>query len=283
MSTPDKTQDSGDVPEICFGESEHSLLCCNPLFYGSLFAGVGGFDLGFDEAGMKCKWQVELDEYRRKILNQRWPNATQWDDIRTFQPTHVDVVCGGFPCQDISNAGKREGIGGERSGLWSEYARIIRTIRPRFVVIENVSALLVRGFERVLGDLAALGYDAEWECIPASAFGAYHERERVFVVAYCQGEYGHTRRLLEASENRRTQLEFRRFRSMVDATERRKRNIRFEHEPRLARMVDGIPNRTHRIEGLGNAVYPAIAEYIGQRIVESVGVSDYLTENHYGD
>jgi DNA (cytosine-5)-methyltransferase 1 len=250
-----------------------SGLRCNQLFYGSLFAGVGGFDLGFDAAGMKCKWQVELDEYRRKILNQRWPDAKQWDDIRTFEPTAVDVVCGGFPCQDISNAGKREGIDGERSGLWSEYKRIICTIRPRFVVIENVSALLVRGFDRVLGDLASLGYDAEWECIPASAFGAYHERERVFIVAYGQGEYGNARRLLEASEERRTQFEFRRLRSMVDATERRERNIRFEHEPRVARMVDGVPNRTHRIEGLGNAVYPAIAEYIGQRIVEAVGVS----------
>lgn len=254
-------------------KDSQAAIGINPLFYGSLFAGVGGFDLGFDAAGMKCKWQVELDDYRRKILNQRWPDAEQWDDITTFKPTPVDVVCGGFPCQDISNAGKCEGITGERSGLWSEYERVIRTIRPRFVVIENVSALLVRGFERVLGDLAALGYDAEWECIPASAFGAYHERERIFVVAYGQGEYGNARRLLEASEERRTQIEFGRLRRMVDATERRERNVRFEHEPRVARMVDGVPNRTHRLEGLGNAVYPAIAEFIGQRIVETVGVN----------
>lgn len=254
-------------------QTTSSPLRINPLFYGSLFAGAGGFDLGFDAAGLKCKWQVEIDEYRRNILNQRWPDAEQWDDITTFEPTPVDIVCGGFPCQDISNAGKRAGIEGERSGLWSEYVRVIRTIRPRFVVIENVAAILVRGFDRVLGDLASLGYDAEWECIPASAFGAYHERERVFVVAYGQGEYGHARRLLEASEDRRTQLEFRRLRSMVDATERRERNIRFEHEPRVARMVDGVPNRTHRLEALGNAVFPPIAEYIGQRIVEAVGVS----------
>jgi DNA (cytosine-5)-methyltransferase 1 len=239
------------------------------ITFGSLFAGIGGFDLGFERAGMVCKWQVEIDDYRQKILKQWWPDATQWDDIRTFEPTHVDVVCGGFPCQDISNAGKRKGIDGERSVLWSEYARIVRTIRPRFVVIENVSALLVRGFERVLGDLAALGYDAEWECIPASAFGAYHERERVFIVAYVQGEYGNARRLLEASEEWRTQLEFRRLRSMVDATERRERNIRFEHEPRVARMVDGVPNRTHRLEGLGNAVVPQVAEWIGKQIVEA--------------
>lgn len=240
-----------------------------PLTFGSLFAGVGGFDLGFERAGMVCKWQVEIDEYRRSILEQHWPDAKRWDDIRTFDPTTVDVVCGGFPCQDISNAGKREGISGERSGLWSEYVRIIRTIQPRFVVIENVAVILVRGFERVLSDLSESGYDAEWEVLPASAFGAYHERERVFIVAYRQGIYGDAWRVLEASEDWRAQMEFGRLRRMVDATERRERNIRFEHEPRVARMVDGVPNRTHRIEALGNAVVPQVAEWIGTQLVAS--------------
>jgi DNA (cytosine-5)-methyltransferase 1 len=241
-----------------------------PLTFGSLFAGIGGFDLGFERAGMVCKWQVEIDDYRRSILEQHWPDAERWGDIRTFKPSSVDVVCGGFPCQDISNAGKREGISGERSGLWSEYVRIIRTIQPRFVVIENVAAILIRGFERVLSDLAESGYDAEWEVLPASAFGAYHERERLFIVAYRQGIYGDAWRVLEASEDWRAQMEFGRLRRMVDATERRERNIRFEHEPRVARMVDGIPNRTHRIESLGNSVVPQVAEWIGRRIVEAV-------------
>jgi site-specific DNA-cytosine methylase len=97
---------------------------------------------------------------------------------------YVDVLCGGFPCQDISVAGRGEGIDGARSGLWAEYARLIRELRPRYVVVENVAALLARGMERVLGDLAACGYDAEWDCIPASAVGAPHRRDRVWLVAY---------------------------------------------------------------------------------------------------
>jgi site-specific DNA-cytosine methylase len=101
---------------------------------------------------------------------------------------YVDVLCGGFPCQDLSYAGKGAGLDGERSGLWGEYARLIRELRPRYVVVENVSALLARGLGRVLGDLAACGYDAEWDCIPASAVGAPHRRDRVWLVAYPGGE-----------------------------------------------------------------------------------------------
>ena len=100
----------------------------------------------------------------------------------------VDIICGGFPCQDISVAGKGAGIEGSRSGLWSEYARIISEVRPRYVIVENVAALLGRGLERVLGDLAALGFDAEWHCIPASAVGAPHRRDRVWIVAYAGSE-----------------------------------------------------------------------------------------------
>jgi DNA (cytosine-5)-methyltransferase 1 len=104
----------------------------------------------------------------------------------TAKSSYVDVLCGGFPCQDISNAGKRTGIDGERSGLWSEYARVIGELRPRYVIVENVAALLGRGIERVLGDLAALGFDAEWHCIPASAVGAPHRRDRVWIIAYAK-------------------------------------------------------------------------------------------------
>ena len=157
------------------------------LTFGSLFAGIGGFDLGFERAGMVCRWQVEIDQECRNDLAMRWPNVRQHDDVRTWgSPTAepVDVICGGFPCQDISNAGLRKGITGERSGLWSEIARIAGDLQPRFVVVENVSALLGRGMGRVLGDLATLGYDAEWECLPASAFGAHHRRDRVFIIAY---------------------------------------------------------------------------------------------------
>jgi DNA (cytosine-5)-methyltransferase 1 len=170
-----------------------------PLTFGSLFAGVGGFDLGFERAGMRCIWQVEKDKYATKVLAKHWPTVRRWDDVCTFPPEPAadwscDVICGGFPCQDISNAGKREGIDGARSGLWREYARIIRVLRPRYVVVENVAALLVRGMDRVLGDLARSGYDAEWSCISCCSMGAPHMRERLFIVAYPESKQGWRKR-----------------------------------------------------------------------------------------
>jgi DNA (cytosine-5)-methyltransferase 1 len=156
--------------------------------FGELFAGIGGFSLGLERAGMTCKWQVEIDPYATAVLNKHWPDVPKHDDVRTFPPTHddysVDLICGGFPCQDISVAGKGAGLAGERSGLWHEFARIIGEIRPRYVVVENVAALLTRGMDVVLGTLATLGYDAEWHVIPASAVGAPHRRERVWIIAY---------------------------------------------------------------------------------------------------
>lgn len=165
---------------------------------------------------MACKWQVEIDPYCQRVLAKHWPNVRRWDDVKTFPPAtnyhtyseemnqqarsglpfwpdvkrecyeqwRVDVICGGFPCQDISYAGYGEGIHGKRSGLFFEAIRIIRALEPRFVVLENVAALLDRGMGDVLGTLAAIGMDAEWECIPASAIGQYHDRDRVFVCAY---------------------------------------------------------------------------------------------------
>jgi DNA (cytosine-5)-methyltransferase 1 len=158
------------------------------LTVGSLFAGIGGIELGLEWAGeFATSWQVERDEYCRKVLAKHWPNAERFDDVRTVGAHNlspVDVICGGFPCQDISNAGKRAGIDGERSGLWREYARIVRELRPRYVLVENVAALLGRGLDVVLGDLAACGYDAEWSVLSAQNMGAPHLRERLFVVAY---------------------------------------------------------------------------------------------------
>jgi DNA (cytosine-5)-methyltransferase 1 len=161
------------------------------LTFGSLFAGIGGFDLGLERAGMECRWQVEIDPFARRVLEKHWPNVMRWDDVKTFPPEQlekykVDLICGGFPCQDISYAGKGAGIDGERSGLWAQYARIIRDLRPRYVVVENVAALLTRGLGRVLGDLAALGYDAEWECLPAAAVGAPHIRDRIFILGHAK-------------------------------------------------------------------------------------------------
>ena len=162
---------------------------------GSLFAGIGGIELGLEQSGgFQTKWQVEKDPYALKILARHWPDAWRFRDVRYFlggkrwrrcrAAWHVDLVCGGFPCQDLSNAGRRAGIGGARSGLWSEFARVLRLLRPRYVIVENVPALAIRGIERVVGDLAELGYSAEWDLIPAAALGAPHRRWRMWIVAY---------------------------------------------------------------------------------------------------
>ena len=157
------------------------------MTFGELFAGIGGFSLGLERAGMECKWQVEIDPYATAVLKKHWPEVPKHDDVRTFPPQgdySVDLICGGFPCQDISVAGKGAGLAGARSGLWHEFARIIGEIRPRYVLVENVAALLARGMGTVLGDLSTLGYDAEWHVVPASAVGAPHRRERVWIIAF---------------------------------------------------------------------------------------------------
>lgn len=236
-----------------------------PLLYGSLFSGIGGIDLGFDRAGLKCAWQVEINPFARAVLAKHWPEVPKHDDIRTFQPTPVDVVAGGFPCQDISSVGHRAGIDGERSGLWSEYLRIIRTIRPRFVVVENVAALLVRGMDRVCGDLASSGYDAEWDCLPAGAFGAPHQRDRVFICAYPAGSG--LQGCLQAKPFNREAGEG----WNCEPTRVLSRDWYYgSNVHRNTRMDDGVPDRVERIRGYGNAVVPAIAEWIGRRLIESV-------------
>ncbi|HEU4705588.1 MAG TPA: DNA cytosine methyltransferase [Solirubrobacterales bacterium] len=162
---------------------------------GSLFSGIGGFDLGFERAGMRVSWQVELDPYCRAVLARHFPDAARFEDVREVGAREldpVDLLCGGFPCQDLSAAGRGAGIDGARSGLWSEFARIVRELRPRYVVVENVPALLTgkgkrwqRGpIGRVLGDLAEARYDAEWACLSAGEFGAPHLRKRIWIVAY---------------------------------------------------------------------------------------------------
>lgn len=151
----------------------------------SLFSGIGGLDLGLERAGMCVIAQSEVDPYASRVLARHWPNVPNLGDITTITDwPNADVVCGGFPCQDISVAGKGAGIQkGTRSGLWYDYARCVRSVRPRYVVVENVAALLTRGFDIVQSDLAALGYDAWWDCIPAASVGAPHLRDRVFIVA----------------------------------------------------------------------------------------------------
>jgi len=142
------------------------------LSVGSLFSGIGGIDLGLERAGMKIAWQVEIDEFCLKVLRKHWPEVPKYGDIRKIDPKElepVDLIAGGFPCQPVSIAGKKLAQKDER-WLWPEFARIIRMVRPKYVLVENVPGLLIRGMGNVLGNLAALGYDAEWFVLPASTF-----------------------------------------------------------------------------------------------------------------
>ena len=331
------------------------------LTFGSLFAGIGGFDLGFERAGMSCKWQVEIDDYANRVLAKHWPDVHRERDIRecgNHNLESVDVICGGFPCQDISYAGLGAGLDGERSGLFFEAVRVVRELRPRIVVLENVAALLTRGLDRVLGTLAEIGYDAEWHCIPAAAVGAPHIRDRVFVVAYtehdglvaCTGQYPGNQQQQRweeeqssveqspgggcgsaisnnvsntvgtgARDESRTACRQERkhagafqpeivrqgnraimpegadavCRDVANTTFGRSRTFRpedvepqrangtsrggelnngkhWEAEPAVGRVANGIPARVDRLRGLGNAVVPQVAEWIGRRIIESV-------------
>lgn len=169
---------------------------------GSLFSGVGLCDLGLSWAGMRHAFFCEVDPFCRSILAKHWPGVPIYEDVRKLigsEVPPVDVLCGGFPCQDVSQGGRRAGIKeGTRSGLWYEYARLIGEIQPRYAIIENVRGLLSCGIEIVLRDLAALGYDAEWEVLPAAALGAPHHRERVFIVAYPNGQRADARARLFA-------------------------------------------------------------------------------------
>ena len=226
-----------------------------------LFSGIGGFSLGLERAGMQTVAFCEIEPYPRALLRKHWPNVPCYDDIRTLTADRLradgivpNVICGGFPCQDISVAGGGAGINEDtRSGLWSEYARLVGEIRPKFIIVENVSALLGRGLDRVLRDLAQIGYDAEWHCIPASALGAPHRRDRIWIVAY-PGSTG-----LEGQWNVSGRIE----QELRDACD----NRGWLPEPNVGRVANGVPSRSHRLKCLGNAVVPQIPEIIGRAIM----------------
>jgi len=243
-----------------------------------LFSGIGGFSLGLERAGMQTVAFCEIEPYPRAVLRKHWPNVPCYDDIRTLTADRLradgivpNVICGGFPCQDISVAGGGAGINeGTRSGLWSEYARLIGEIRPQYVIVENVSALLGRGLDRVLGDLAQIGYDAEWHCIPASAVGAPHRRDRIWIVANPSG-----RRLCEQREGQiqqsgRAQI-VRSSKIVGYPIEQELRdacdNRGWLSEPNVGRVANGVSSRSHRLKCLGNAVIPQIPEIIGRAIM----------------
>ena len=162
-----------------------------------LFSGIGGFALGLERAGFTTVAFCEVDPFCRAVLAKHWPEVPIYDDVRALTGARLaadgivcDAICGGFPCQDISVAGRGAGLAGDRSGLWFEYLRVVSEVAPRWVIIENVPALRSRGLDTVLGGLSALGYDAEWHCIPAAALGAPHRRDRVWIVANSHEQAG---------------------------------------------------------------------------------------------
>jgi DNA (cytosine-5)-methyltransferase 1 len=160
------------------------------LTVGSLFSGIGGLDLGLERAGMEIQWQSEIDPYCCRVLAKHWPDVRNLGDVRCArfeEAPPVDVLAGGFPCQDLSSAGRRAGIKGKHSRLWAHFARAVEALRPRYVIVENSPALILRGLDVILADLARLGFDAEWHCVPAAAVGAPHVRARLWLLAYPRG------------------------------------------------------------------------------------------------
>jgi len=260
------------------------------LTVGSLFSGIGGLDLGLERAGMKILWQCENDPFCQKVLRKHWPEVELFDDVRRLDGrtvVPVDVLCGGFPCQDVSSAGKRRGIDeGTRSGLWWEFLRIIREVKPRWVVVENVSGLLTiddsRGFGRVLDGLADAGYVSEWKCYRAHEFGLPHSRLRVFIVAYsqCDGDdkyvgigriFGKRSEMSGIGGSYWEQFEL--VVGEVAPSEWRVKGQPTTSRPLLLRVDNGVPGELDRVrrrlKQCGNAVVPQVAEHIGRLIVEA--------------
>jgi len=253
-----------------------SLLCLIRFMKVlDLFAGIGGFTLGLERAGFETVAFCEIEPYAQKVLKKNWPGVPIYDDVRTITAERlaadgigVDVITGGFPCQDISVAGNQAGIAdGTRSGLWSECARLIGELRPRYAIFENVTNLLngERGawFKRVLWDISSLGYDAQWHCIPASYLGASHRRDRVWIVAYPIGTRVES---LDIQKSIRTypQESCRwQFARAIDEA------LPADDYARIRGKVDGVPEIMDRLKCLGNAVVPPIPELIGGAIREA--------------
>ena len=253
----------------------------NVIRVGSLFAGIGGFELGIERAipNAKTIWQVEQDPFCQSILKKHWPDATIYNDVCTvgahnLQP--IDILLGGFPCQDISTAGTQRGIEhGTRSGLWWEMHRIIMELRPRIVIMENVSNILRLGGTTVVGSLAQIGYNCEWSVISARQFGAPHLRKRWFGIAYPNGtrfQKQYECKLLEPSGGSRGR-----------DSENGGIHIRNYWEeqtnpPGFCNVDDGIPNRLAKLKALGNAIVPQCSEYIGQCVIQSGLLDDLINQ-----
>ena len=241
------------------------------------FAGIGGFSLGLERTGgFKTVAFCEIEPFCQKVLRKHWLEIPIYDDVRTLTAERlkadriaVDVITGGFPCQDISVAGRQAGIEGERSGLWSECVRLLSELCPHYAIYENVSGLLSGGngqwFGKVLADMASIGYDAEWHCIPASCFEALHRRERIWIIAYSsQNGWLHNSSIFSEISDKVTDTGppaqvMGVFNSQWLFTNGDLRDIRKDH---------GISNAMDRIGACGNAIVPQIPELIGRAILE---------------
>lgn len=253
----------------------------------SLFSGGGLGDYGLELAGMEIVGQVEIDDYCQKILKLRWPDVQKWRDVRDVQGEEikgkigaVDLISGGFPCQDISVSGKRDGLSGSRSGLWVEYFRLIREIRPRFTLIENVGRLAKDGLKEIISDISSIRYDCEWACLNASTFGAIHKRPRIFIVAYpkdnrhkysvyAKGDRYYQRRILAQIPTKGSSIKHEKnFREKVRSTE-------------FVRKSNGAPSRVDRLKLLGNGQVVQVVEWIGKRIMDFSHANNSTTDSGF--
>ena len=244
------------------------------MTHGSLFSGIGGFDLGAERAGLQNLWACEIDEFKQAVLRKHFPDTQIYSDVTTLNPPYVDVISGGFPCQDVSqsqskfknNRYEEYGIRGKKSGLWSEYARIIRSVRPKYILIENSAMLPVRGLEVVLCDLAAAGYDAEWQTLSAKAFGFPHLRKRCFIVAYAvQGRQLNTNQYFACLEKLLQEEAPKETIVPVPPTW----DFPKGHDTYI-RENNGLLRKLYRrrIAACGDAVIPTITEYLFRALVE---------------
>lgn len=238
-----------------------------------LFSGIGGFSLGLERTGgFRTVAFCEREEHARKILRKHWPDVPIFEDVRTLNATDLpetpDIICGGFPCQDLSSAGKMAGIDGERSGLYKEVLRLIVQIRPQYTILENVSNLLNGGggkwFGRFLGDLAEVGYNAEWHCIPASILGAPHIRDRVWVIAYPKQRVWQGIRIPNSFNVGKLGQEWAPSEIMPLLSSI---GMDCQTDRHSLRGDDGFSEAVDRLERLGNAVVPQIPELIGRAIL----------------
>jgi DNA (cytosine-5)-methyltransferase 1 len=239
-----------------------------------LFSGIGGFSLGLERTGgFETVAFCEIDPFCQKVLKKHWPNVPIFDDVRTLNyDGTVDVITGGFPCQDVSVAGSawgvNIGIAGERSGLWKSYKSLIQQYKPQFAIIENVPALWSKGLDVVLEDLYKIGYDAEWHFIPASAVGSPQNRDRIWIVAYASGQ--RVQRLLEGSHISKAGSGWAcRQEDLQQVYNAPTQPGKSWPQPMLCGSDSRVPGWMDRIRSLGNSVVPQIPGIIGHAILGS--------------